>query len=145
MLECKKCKIEKIESEFRNRKGVKSGKFSWCLECERIYNRSRYIKKEKKEKMKKKPKTTNRERGLKFRYNISLEDYTKMYNLRNGKCDICDLPKQMGGRYGLYVDHDHKTGKIRGLLCTTCNTAIGKLKDNILLLQSAINYLTLNK
>ena len=66
-----------------------------------------------------------------------------MYLAQNGKCLIC---KKEGGKSKhekLCVDHCHKTDKVRGLLCMTCNTAIGKL-PTVELLSEAINYLNTN-
>jgi hypothetical protein len=57
-------------------------------------------------------------------YGISLEQYEQMYNDLEGKCEICD-----GFRKRLSVDHCHKSGKVRGLLCNACNFAIGQLKE----------------
>jgi len=76
---------------------------------------------------------------LRKRFGITLEDYNNMLEAQNHKCKIC------GGtdsHQALSVDHCHTTGKIRGLLCTDCNKGIGMFKDNITLLQSAIEYLT---
>lgn len=76
-----------------------------------------------------------RDRHYKIKYGISLEEYNIMLELRNSKCEICNKEKK------LYVDHCHKTGKIRGLLCSSCNTAIGLLEDDIERLTNSINYL----
>ena len=64
-----------------------------------------------------------------------------MLKLQNHKCAICELDEVDSLHGKLSVDHCHRTGKIRGLLCVNCNTAIGKLKDSDALLQKAINYL----
>lgn len=79
------------------------------------------------------------------RYNISLQEYEKIWNDQDGKCKICDCSESSlkEGRYKrLVVDHCHITGKVRGLLCNNCNRAIGLLKDNVQVLNSAIKYLT---
>lgn len=57
--------------------------------------------------------------SLKFQYNFTLEEYDKLIEEQNGLCGICGGINSNGRR--LYVDHDHKTGKVRGLLCNTCN------------------------
>jgi recombination endonuclease VII len=69
-------------------------------------------------------------------YGITLEDYDRMYAAQEGKCEICDIFCQT-----LEVDHNHKTGKTRGLLCGNCNRGLGLFFDNINLLISAIKYL----
>lgn len=79
-----------------------------------------------------------RDRDLKRRYGITAEEYDHLLAMQNGRCHICnDLP----GKHRLSVDHDHKTGRIRGLLCHNCNHALGKFKDNIIHLFKAIKYL----
>lgn len=82
---------------------------------------------------------------LKYQFGISLADYSQMIKDQENRCAICGQPethKRNGRIKALAVDHDHKTGKVRGLLCFDCNTGIGKLKDSVELLQSAIRYLT---
>lgn len=78
-------------------------------------------------------------------HGLSSDQHNKMIISQNNKCAICFKEETRLGRSGditpLCVDHCHKTQKIRGLLCHCCNTAIGKLKDNISLLESAIEYL----
>ena len=78
---------------------------------------------------------------LKKNYGITLADYDAMVEKQGGKCAICEStkPKTPGVRFA--VDHDHKTGKVRGLLCGPCNAGIGKLGDDIALLTAAIEYL----
>lgn len=79
-------------------------------------------------------------KSLKKLYSITLEDYNRMYDEQNGRCKIC---RRHSAEFvkGLAVDHCHITGKVRGLLCGNCNTGIGNLKDDILILKSAIEYL----
>ena len=78
---------------------------------------------------------------LKYRYNLTYDEYKDIYNNQKGKCAICGTEKILGTKKGLLVDHDHNTNKIRGLLCTDCNSGIGKLKENIQILQNSITYL----
>ena len=61
------------------------------------------------------------------------------------RCIICHKKQKCGKRRRLYVDHDHKTGKFRGLACFSCNSMLGFAKDNIKTLQSAIRYLRSQK
>ena len=81
-----------------------------------------------------------RESNLKQRYNLSIEEYENLLRSQNGQCKICKATKNKSNRR-LSVDHCHKSGKIRGLLCNHCNVAIGMLKDNPELLKQAISYL----
>lgn len=85
-----------------------------------------------------------RDRFLLKKFGISLEQYNQMHSEQNGVCKICKQPethKRNGVLKALAVDHCHKTGKVRGLLCCDCNTGIGKLKDSIDVLLSAVQYL----
>jgi DNA-directed RNA polymerase subunit RPC12/RpoP len=66
-----------------------------------------------------------------------------MYDNQNGKCAICKKDYQLGGSKGLFVDHDHETKEVRGLLCRKCNSAIGQLEECKEILIEAIRYLKL--
>lgn len=82
--------------------------------------------------------------GLKNNFGITLEEYEKMLSAQDGKCAICgtDKPyKRSKLQSNFSVDHDHVTGKVRGLLCFRCNTGIGHFQDNIDLMKEAIVYL----
>lgn len=96
------------------------------------------------EKNRDKIRAKNKLRGkadkLKYRYKITLEDYNKMLIAHNNSCAICGT-HESEMRKGICIDHDHVTGKIRGLLCEPCNQGIGMFKDNIVSMASAINYL----
>lgn len=76
-----------------------------------------------------------RSNKLKNRYGISLIDYEELFNKQNGLCKICGKEKE------LHVDHSHKTGEVRGLLCHRCNNGLGCFDDSPALIQSAIAYL----
>lgn len=75
------------------------------------------------------------------KYGITVDEYMEMYMAQDGKCAICGA--EVGNAEGdrLYVDHNHRTGKVRGILCSNCNLGIGKFFDNIELLRKAIQYL----
>jgi hypothetical protein len=85
-------------------------------------------------------KEENKENQLKIKFGINLDNYNNMLEKQNHCCNICGLHKSNFTRQ-LAVDHCHTTGKIRGLLCVSCNNGLGRFKDNINYLQSAINYL----
>ncbi len=73
------------------------------------------------------------------RYGLTVEQYEAMYRAQNGGCAICTGFNVAGRR--LAVDHNHKTSKVRGLLCTGCNAAIGHAKESIDILKGIIAYL----
>lgn len=79
-----------------------------------------------------------RKNALKNRYNLTESDYEQMLKEQNGVCAICGREPQ---KRKLAVDHCHKSNKIRGLLCVTCNLGVGYLKDDVSLLKMAIAYL----
>ncbi len=85
------------------------------------------------------------ERRRTFRkYGITLEQFDELFQAQDGVCAICGKPEwvvQSGKLRELSVDHDHRTGKIRGLLCCNCNRALGLLNDDVDLFKRAINYL----
>ncbi len=83
---------------------------------------------------------SRRESTLQKLYGIGLEQYEQMYEKQDGCCAICNQHAD-SFKHRLSVDHCHTTGAIRGLLCHNCNTAIGKLNDNIELFSRAISYL----
>jgi hypothetical protein len=85
----------------------------------------------------------HKERERKF--GINSETYFHMLQQQNGVCAICgnaETATRLGVVKALSVDHCHDTGRIRGLLCSDCNTGIGKFKDDVKVLQNAIQYLT---
>ena len=81
-----------------------------------------------------------REHHLKKTYGITLEQYDEMLEEQGNGCAICGT-EEPGGRGRFHVDHCHDTGQVRGLLCMSCNTALGGFKDNTKTLLSAVNYL----
>lgn len=78
---------------------------------------------------------------IRRKYNMTLEDFDNMLILQDGKCKICGNSESKGKNKLLCIDHCHETGKVRGLLCHSCNTGIGNLRDNIDNLKNAIKYL----
>lgn len=79
-------------------------------------------------------------------YGIGLVNYEEIYSNQEGKCAICNTDGVLRAKASksdmpLVVDHDHITGKVRGLLCHTCNTALGQFKDSKELLNIASEYL----
>lgn len=79
-----------------------------------------------------------RKKVVSKRYGISIEDYDLLVLKQGGSCKICGV---VGDPYKLFVDHDHKTGRVRGLLCGKCNFGIGQFNDDPQLLSRAAEYL----
>ena len=74
------------------------------------------------------------------RCGLTLEEYDQLLSSQGGVCAICKTPPKPGGRR-LNVDHDHKTGKVRGLLCHRCNRALPWMSDSSDRLRAAADYL----
>ena len=70
------------------------------------------------------------------KYKLTIAEYDEMIIKQQGKCTICgEQPDK------ICIDHDHKTGKVRGILCSNCNSGLGFFKDNTYKLLAAIDYL----
>jgi hypothetical protein len=158
---CPKCKIEKEFEEFHPRKQAKSGFCSWCKSCVKqqladvrrkngIKPRSHkfcpkghdkdIVGRTETGRCAECYKISHRERQLKQRYEITVEDYNKLLSKQNYKCAICEK-LQVNLAHRLSIDHNHITGKIRGLLCNPCNIALGHFYDSLTNLEKAIEYL----
>lgn len=74
-----------------------------------------------------------------YRYGVTFDEIVALRELQKGRCAVCDA--KLKGGLKEHVDHCHRTGLIRGILCSECNTGIGKLKDNPALLRRAAEYL----
>lgn len=97
---------------------------------------------ELKRKYRLKYKNKLRSKAYKASYGITLEDYNELFKKQDGRCKCCGV-HQTELKRSLSIDHDHSTGRIRGLLCNNCNVAIGHVKESAIILQAIINYLSL--
>lgn len=116
------------------------------VEHRRQYERKRTIRnKEKNKKYYQENKIKYKKVYLKRHYNITIEDYKRMFREQKGKCEICNKKETAKDSYNklkrLSVDHNHKTGNVRGLLCQRCNTGVGYFMESIESLKGAIKYL----
>jgi hypothetical protein len=135
---CGRCSVEKSIDDFpKSKPGTKSyntfknGIKPWCKECYREYN---------KKYMAEKRKTDARYDHYQRKYGLSREQFEQMHEERKYCCDICG--NESDHRYDkLCVDHCHTTGKVRGLLCFSCNVMLGQAKDDVIRLAKAIDYL----
>ncbi|KKL58809.1 hypothetical protein LCGC14_2221600, partial [marine sediment metagenome] len=152
---CTKCKKERLLSEFYKTKRGKNGLASHCKTCMKVwrdahrieirkYSKERYqIDRDKlliaARKRGKTPegKKAAREKRIKGKYGIDLDGVLLMYILQNGRCACC---KQALAYDEVNIDHDHKTGKVRGLVCRRCNNLLAAFDDKIFF-NNAIKYL----
>lgn len=137
MKECVHCGNIKALTEFRYRKkrnSIEYYRMAECIECERQKERDRYYQnhEENKQKLRQKVRFVY--------YGVTENQYQEMIQKQNNTCAICNT-SEPGGRGGWHVDHNHTTGKVRGLLCHCCNTGLGLFKDSQELLIKAKDYL----
>ena len=141
---CIICKIEKPRTlEYYYARNVSpDGLTPRCKECLKPIKADIAVK--YREASPEKVKATNKNGHLKRKYGITLEEYKKILENQKHLCLICNQPetrKHKGNKVDLVVDHCHKTGKFRGLICDSCNVGLARFKDNPEILQGAINYL----
>lgn len=85
-----------------------------------------------------------KKRELRRGYGLTLTDYNKKFIEQDGVCAICKMPEThiiKGKLTMLSIDHDHKTNKVRGLLCRKCNCAIGLLGEDVTRILNSARYL----
>jgi hypothetical protein len=89
-------------------------------------------------------KISLRKHRLKVKYGLSLESFNELFRKQEGKCAICGISEIVIAKSiyeKLHVDHNHNNGKVRGLLCPSCNVGIGHFRHNPKILNKAIEYL----
>jgi hypothetical protein len=102
-------------------------------------SREEKIVEERKNKRAQYKREWNRTLEVKARkYKIGLEDFIALFSKCAGKCDICGDPLS---QKNYSIDHNHKTNKVRGILCRNCNTSLGLLKDSPSIIAEALKYL----
>jgi len=125
--ECKKCRGKTIRRYRKTEEGKKVRRKN-NREYRRKYSKTKSGKKAiKKHDESEKRKTSYRRHSLKRKFNMTLEQYDKMFEEQGGVCAICGGIGDRG--YRLAVDHNHETGKIRGLLCSKCNLHLFALEN----------------
>jgi hypothetical protein len=125
---CKRCKEPKPLQDFYAHPQTKDNLCIYCKACYSLYYKAN------------KPKllVNRREAWLKRAYNLSLEEQKAMFVEQDGCCAICETPIFYDKKFGkrINTDHNHTTGKVRGLLCTRCNTFVGMLEIPSLLFKA---------
>lgn len=131
---CTRCKMWKLAEAFGENPQRPGRLRAHCDPCRRKYEQER--------------KDRDPERAIRLRrrqllvaYGMTLDDYERMLAEQNDACLICGTDQPGIGRLRFVVDHCHATGRVRGLLCNSCNSGLGYFSDNPSLLASAIKYL----
>ena len=167
---CFSCVQYKPTCCFHKAKKEKDGFQYQCIDCSKQYHAKRYIEQKDKLKVQlKKYKEENKEKlevasllwkknnpdkvkqyqrtsNLRKNFGLSMDEYEQMLEKQNNLCAICEKPEtfihhQTKETARLAVDHCHKTNKVRKLLCKSCNTALGLFKDDIGVMENAVQYL----
>ena len=131
MKSCTQCGAVKELSEFGNFKYKgEPRKRAACKNCKNQQQKKRYSK----------APEVHRAYLYKKKYGVTLQEYDELLAEQNGCCKICGTDTPNGqGRF--VIDHNHVTGEVRGLLCSTCNTGLGNFYDNPDHLIKAAHYL----
>ena len=146
MKKCTKCLTVKSFEDFNKAKKNKDGLNTWCRVCTNDYSREWARKNKKRHQSNyQKWRKNNLERANDLdrwrSYGLQKGRYQRIFNLQKGCCAICKT-NNPAPKKTFCVDHCHKTGKVRGLLCLRCNTILGHAKDNIETLKNAIDFLS---
>jgi hypothetical protein len=139
---CGACKETKPDTEFwpRRKKGEVVGFQHRCKPCQRVHNTA--WRKANPDKVKR----ADRKKTLWKRYGLTPENYDALFVAQNGRCAICRTEERVRQRANspiqhLAVDHDARSGAVRGLLCFPCNRALGVVGDTLYGLQRFQRYL----
>lgn len=155
---CGGCRIAKPTDHFHKNKCKKDGLNAYCISCKAV--KSQAYRDKNREAISRKAKlkydaaiardkrieykalhpNSLRNSALKYSYGITLEQYQKMLVDQNYNCAICKTSQEQLIKR-LAVDHNHKTNEIRGLLCGSCNRALGLFKENYEVISSAAEYM----
>lgn len=127
-MRCRDCGKDKPEEEFPRHRNMDLGRWIYCKPCHNARNRASRAR-----------HGGNRNYHLRQRYGITAKDFDALLTEQGMLCPICLK------RPAVHVDHDHKSGKVRGILCEPCNGMLGQFKDNIQTIRNAIQYLNFHK
>jgi len=138
MKRCTRCKKLKSKSEFYRDGRRKDGLMSQCKLCHGAWGSTKkwYLAHPVK------AKEIGRKSPLKNHYNLTMDEYDSLLKKQHDKCCLCGDPEPVDRFKYLCVDHDHRTGKLRGLLCRKCNFFVGMVEENPLIFRKVTAYLS---
>jgi len=164
MKQCKKCGVSKPLEEYYRAAGTKDGLRGECKVCSSVDKRRRYLADpqaaidrvkrwqqanpervnatQRARRAKPEAKLKERAGHLMRKYGMTIGQYDAMPGSQGGGCFICGRPPRED--ISLHVDHDHSTGRVRGILCFCCNNALADFQDDPALLRKAASYVTTN-
>jgi hypothetical protein len=144
---CRVCKEDRASGEFREkhypyvatRPRPRLGYFTLCKSCESLKNKAYFATETAEQRTNRLAKA--RTWWFRSKYGITEAEYDQMVDIQGGLCACCNLaPSGKGAAAVLNVDHDHVTGRVRGLLCNPCNQAMGLMKDNPAMVRQLLAY-----
>ena len=138
MKQCRTCKILKPSEDFYPHRSYRDGRKCVCKVCEKRY--AKIHVKQQRARYPEKYKAAARRQQLKRKYGMTVLQFELMWESQLGKCSCCGDPLRTGKQSA--VDHCHKTGAVRGLLCSRCNLGLGCFLDSASRLSRAAAYLT---
>lgn len=144
---CPRCNKIRSVTCFRERSRISGGGYhGWCRDCEKSYHVERLEDPEKRAARRgasRKYSDSDKRHDLSLQklYGITAQRYRELLDQQGGCCAICKATAVGGNGKRWHVDHCHKTGAIRGLLCQRCNMGLGYFRDDPALLAQAIKYL----
>lgn len=167
MKKCTKCKLELTEDSFNKDKTRKDNLTLWCKDC--VHANQKIRRDNSTPELKEKLKTYQREWNrkpenlqkrldyqktptgkivkwrtkLKIRYGLTEEKYNDMLSKQDNVCAVCK--EAFESSKNRHIDHCHKSGKVRGIICNHCNRALGAVRDRVDILDSLIEYLRANE
>jgi hypothetical protein len=136
---CSTCKVVKPVTEYHGHPHTSDGLQSVCKQCHAATAANGYRK------MSATEKDRRNARSKAARYGMTLEEMLAYVDAHNGLCDICGKPdtthRKATWTNKLTFDHDHASGKLRGMLCSRCNIAIGSVNDDPAILRKLADYI----
>ena len=142
---CSKCKTILPKTSFSPHKRQSDGLQGYCKSCARLlaHEHPDYIR-EKGVKWRKDNPSYGRNWLRQNRLGISPQEVESLRKIQGNKCMGCGLIFSENKKHREHVDHDHRTGTIRGLLCRKCNLILGWINDDVSILKSLVAYLNAN-
>ncbi|MGH2494917.1 MAG: endonuclease VII domain-containing protein [Ktedonobacteraceae bacterium] len=139
--QCMSCRKVKAFSEYFENHSTRDNIDIYCKQCRTVSTQAKKQEKDKSRVQNDLRMSQRRVRKLRSLYGITEKEYISLYNQQQGLCAICGRPERKSLGKTLCVDHNHFTGKVRGLLCSNCNSGLGHFEENLDYLNRAIEYL----
>jgi hypothetical protein len=141
---CVRCREERPIDAFHGDRSRSDGRYPYCRVCAAEVSAASRVKNASPEQREKDRRRAQQRMWGKTGISFTLDEYDQMFLKQGGVCAICsqsERAKNTDGPGPLRVDHDHGTGRVRGLLCHSCNVALGLMQEDVDRLEMAARYL----